>query len=556
MNAKTSSSSNVRFKFASPVLWALALAAFLLFFRLGERPLRSPDEGRYAEIAREMVASGDWVRPTVFGVGYLRKPPLIYWLTAVSFRVFGENEWSARVIPAFFGWLSILLVYWFGRRFFDSGRALYATLILGTNLWAVQVSRYLLIDPVYSFFLTAAVFFFYAGAQTGKKNVFPFLFFGSLGFAFLAKGPSALVIAGVPAILYVVQKKRWNIFSDVSWWAGLGLFFLIALPWFILMSRREPGFFNFFFLHENVQRFTATDFEHQEPWYYYLVMLPLLLMPWSLYPRTWFGDRTHDTRRFLWQAVYVIVVFFSLSRSKLATYLLPCFPLLAVLAADPWKRWTESKPEDRLTDLAPALLLCFVGLGLIIGAPVFMKAQAGKYPEALSGDLQLLGGAILAGGVFAARSLKRGRLRYFFFSLVFLMAAVSLGVSRLTETVNPAYSNKAFAEKLRSDPKMDGEVFVFDHPGPFYDFAFYLKRPVKLVGLEGELEHFRQDARAGEVSVSREEFFSRIREKKPLVVLMRRSDYTEMDPALRAELQILKQDRRKVLARSGPVVSP
>ncbi len=545
MNAKTNTSSSVRPDRA--VFIALALAAFLLFFRLGDRPLRNPDEGRYAEIAREMSVSGDWVKPTVFGIGYLRKPPLLYWLNAASFRAFGENEWAARAVPAVFGWFTVLLVYGFTARFFDRSRALYASLILATNLWFVQASRYLVIDPVFSFFVTASVLSFYAAVKCEKDRVLPFAFFASLGLAFLAKGPSALVLVAAPAGVFLFQKKK--VFLSAPWWGGRALFFAIVLPWFFLMARRVPGFFDFFFMHEHVRRYTASAFEHQEPWYYYFVMFPLLLLPWSFYPRTWFGDRSNELRRYLWLVIGVVVLFFSVSRSKLPTYILPAFPLIAILAADSWKRWTEEKTPAPLTDLAPALVVCAAGLGLIIGAPAFLHSHAERYPEALQGTLQLLGGVLTAGGVLAARSLKHGRRERFFFSFVLLMAAVSLCVPRLMEVMNPVYSTKAFAEKLKAHPREE-EVFVYDHPGPFYDFPFYLGRPVKLVGMEGELEHFRQDENAPLFSVTRDAFFSRVRDGRPLAAMMRRSDFNDLDPALRGKLEILDQDRRKVLVRT------
>ncbi len=552
MNAKTNFSSNTPANFSlAPIAWALALVGALFFLRLGDRPFRNPDEGRYAEIAHEMVASGDWVKPTVFGLGYLRKPPLFYWLIATSFRLFGENELSARAVPALFGVLGVLLVFWFGNLFFDRSSAFAASLILGTNLWFVQVGRYLVIDAVYSFFLTAALFFFYAAMQSqSKKNIFPILFFGSLGCAFLTKGPSSLVIVGFPALAYLFWSRRWNIFKEIFWWVGLGLFFLIVLPWFVQMAGREVGFLDFFFLHEHVQRFIATDFEHQEPWFYYLVVLPLLFLPWSLYRRTLVSDEKSQTRRFLICAVLFLVVFFSFSRSKLPTYLLPCFPLMALLAADSWTRWIDSKAAPNAADFLPVVVLCFVSLILVTGAPVFVQTYGEKYPPALVLDLQILGGIGLAGSVVAARSLKRGQKRRFFLAFIFMMAAFSLGVSRVMETMNPAYSTKNFADKLRLDWREE-EIFVYDHPGPFYDFAFYLKRPVKLVGLEGELAHSRLDAKASEVSISREEFFSKLREKKPLVALMRQSDFFELDSTLRDGVQILKQDDRKGLIRSG-----
>ncbi len=549
MTAKTNFSSSILSSFSSaPIIWVLVLVGFLLFFRLGERPLRNPDEGRYAEIAREMSASGDWEKPTLYGVGYLRKPPFFYWLTAGSFRLFGENEFSARAVPAFFSLLSVLLVYWFGNRFFDRDAALYASLILGTNLWYVQVGRYLVIDAVYSFFLMACLFFFYAAMHSeDRKNVFPGLFFISLSCAFLTKGPSSLVLVGFPILIYLVWKKKWKTLWKPSWVIGLLLFFLAVLPWFIEMERREPGFLNFFFLHEHIQRFVSPDFEHQEPWFYYLWMLPLLFVPWSLYRRTWVANEKKDARHFLWIAVFVTLLFFSVSRSKLPTYILPCFPFMALLAADSWKYWLDSQGKVSVTNFFPVLLLMLASLFCVVGAPIFLNKYGQKYPPQLVSDLQLLGGVGLASSVFAARILRRGQPRRFFFALIFISAALCFCAPKIMETMNSAYSTKNFAAKLRSRLTVDEDVFIYDHPGPFYDFAFYLKRPVKLVGLEGELVYSKQDPKAKEVSISREEFFSRIREKKPLVALMRQSDFFEMEPALRSGLHVLAQDNRKIL---------
>jgi 4-amino-4-deoxy-L-arabinose transferase-like glycosyltransferase len=554
MAVKMNFFSSVRSKnyLTAPIVWVMVLVGFLFFFRLGERPFRNPDEGRYAEIAREMVSSADWVKPTLFGLGYLRKPPFFYWLVAGSFQLLGESEFSARAVPAFFGLLGVFLTYWFGCRFFDRERALYAALILGTNFWYVQVARYLVIDAVYSFFLTAALFLFYAAVQsTENKNFFIFMFFGSLACAFLTKGPSALAIVGFPTLIYLVWQKRWKVLMGFSWWVGAGLFFLAVLPWFFLMATRDTEFLRFFFLHEHVQRFVSSDFEHQEGWFYYWILFPLLFAPWSFYRQTWVTSEKKEVRCFLWLTFLVIIVFFSMSRSKLPTYIMPCFPIAALLAADSWKCWMEAK-AIHLSDFLPVIVMAFAGTAVIIGAPIFLQTHPGKYPAGLASDLRFLGAVLLAGSVFSARSLKRGQPQRFFFSLIFLMSALALCVPRVMETMNPAYSTRSFADKLRSHGNGSEPIFIYDHPGPFYDFIFYLKRPVKLVGLEGEFVHFRHDSNAKEVSISREEFFSRLKEKKPLVAIMRKSDFLEMNEALRAGVHILKEDNRKVLIQSGP----
>ena len=488
MSGKTNSFSE---KPEALALAAIALlAALLFFFRLGDRPFRNPDEGRYADVAREMAQSGDWVKPTVFGLGYLRKPPLFYWLTAGSFKLFGESEAAARAVPAFFGWLGVLAVYFFGRRFWDATAARTAALLLATNVWYVQVGRYLVIDAVFSFFLTASLFLFYAALRSpARKAVWSCLFCLFLGLAFLAKGPAAPAIAGLSVLVYLFWTRRWKEIAHPAFFAGVPVFFAVATPWFWAMARREPGFVGFFFWHEHVQRVMSPNFEHQEPWYYYFVVLPVLFLPWTLVTRPWRyarkpapQDKETDALKFLSVSVGVVLLFYSLSRSKLPTYLLPCLPLLSLIAGSVWKRW-------------------------------------------------------------------RGML---FLPWLALLASASLALPFVMEKVNARYTTKDFAVELRPWLKPEDEVFIFDHPGPFYDFPFYLKRPVKLVGLVGELEYSRGDVKAREVSVSREDFYSRLGGPQRFYVLMRRSDFSEMDPAYRGKLHVLKEDGRKVLATYVP----
>ena len=184
------------------------LAGLLFFFRLGDRPLRNPDEGRYAELSREMLQSGDWVKPTLFGLGYLRKPPLFYWLVAASFKGFGVNEWSARAVPAWFGMAGVALVYFFTRRFLGSKSALWASLILASNIAFVQIGRYLVIDAVFSFFLTGSLFLFYAALRSRRRSTLFFLFYVFLGLAFLAKGLAAVVIAAFSISAYLLWTRH------------------------------------------------------------------------------------------------------------------------------------------------------------------------------------------------------------------------------------------------------------------------------------------------------------------------------------------------------------
>ena len=563
MNEKTTSSAPVTERRTALAFAAvMILAGFLLVFRLGERPLRNPDEGRYAQIAREMLQSGDFVEPRLYGLDYLRKPPLFYWLVAGSFRIFGFREWAARLVPALAGWLGVLVVYLFARRTFGRDTALFSALLISTNFWYVQTARYLVIDAVFSFWVVVSLFAFYlALREESGKNAFRALFYLGLGLAFLAKGPVALALTGSALLAYAAVTRSFRsvgaeVLRGARW--GALLFMAVTLPWFLAIVRREPEFFAQFLWHEHVKRFVSADFEHQQPWFYYPLALTAMLLPWIFFVRplrrAWGALRARPSGPglYLLTVSVAIVAFYSLSRSKMPTYILPCLPMLAILIAHGWQQWIDSKPAFGRPEQIAAGLMALIGIGGIVGVPIYLHTRPNRYPPEVELQLQLLGAVVLVGAVVAARSIRRGQAKKLFYSVAALMGVVSLVFALPMETMNPWYSTKAFADELKHRLMERDEVFIFDHPGPFYDFAFYLGRPVKVVGLEGEFEGQTGDEHEiRNASVSREQFDRYLREGRPVYCLIRKSDFEAFDPVLRAGVQVLKQDSRKVLFASG-----
>lgn len=479
----------------------IGLSLFLFFFRLGERSFRNPDEGRYAEIAREMVLRGDWIEPRLYGVDYLRKPPLFYWLVAGSFKLAGFSESAARAVPALFGFLGILATYSFTRRWFGERSAFFSSLLLASNLWYLSVSRYLLMDAVFSFFIVAALYLFFEGAQrigSKGKDVFFGLSYASTALAFLTKGLAGVVIPVSAVLCYLLLTGQLrSLLPRIRIFWGVVIFSVIILPWFVSVSLREDEFLSFFFLHEHFKRYLSADFEHQEAWYFYFWILPVIFLPWVFfkgpmkesfrYLRRGAGDHP---RFFLLVSALSVVFFYSLSRSKLPTYILPAVVFFSVLIADGWSRW--------------------------------------KHPR-------------------AARV---------FYGIVAVFCAASVGVSVVMEKANPNYTTKSFAESLKA--RLSGtkaQVFIYDHPGAFYDFEFYLGHPVKLVGLKGELELTKGDEEERETSVTHEKFKEILNSPESIYCLMRKSDYLGWDLSDRKRVRILKEDKRKVLIANPAALS-
>lgn len=535
------------------LLFALALTGMLLFFKLGDRPFRDPDEGRYAEIAREMAVTGDWIVPRLYGVDYMRKPALFYWLVAASFNAFGQNEWAARAVPAAFGLFGVFACFVFTRRLFDERTAFIAALILATNLVYLEISRYLVIDAVFSFFVSAGLMAFYLRRYT------LFYVFAALGF--LAKGPAAFALMGLTAAATLMGEGRLGAgIREMRLVRGALITAAIVVPWFWLAEQREPGFLSHFFLHENFSRYTSVNYEHQEPWWYYLAIFPLMCLPWLLFvePLRDALDLRRDpdsapARRFCLTAIIAVIGFYSLSRSKLLTYLMPALPFAAVLIGAGWSRWELDKAPKWSTRLSVALmaLLMAASAAVLIGAPVFFQKAAAEYDPRLISFIRVIAMVGIAGSAAGLRAFRRRSADHLWRVWITFLAVLSLALYYVMAAVNPSYSTKQYAEALKPQLKAGDAVYIFDHPGVFYDFRFYLEHPVMLAGLEGELELSRERTPVGERWVPKEEFMAMLRDGRSLYALMRRSDYSAMEPAVRERLRVIMMENRKVLFRSG-----
>jgi len=328
--------------------WLLAAAATLValasFATIGFFPLSEPDEARYAEIPREMLLRGDWVTPHLNYVKYFEKPPLMYWLVAATFAAAGFSEFAARAWPVVFGLSSIAMVFVLGRAMWNREAGALAAALLATFPLHFGMSQILTLDMPLSAMLTlASGSFWLAYARPRQRRGWVLVFYAMLAAALLTKGPVALVLTGGIIAAFIAVRREWSIVRWLLSPSGILLFLAIALPWHFLVAQRNPEFFDFYIVDQHFNRYLRPQ-EHREPIWFFVPVVLGGAAPWSLLPlaaprlmaakiRALLAGRVGAGTLFcvLWAAV--VFTFFSLSGSKLATYIIPLFPPLALLLA-------------------------------------------------------------------------------------------------------------------------------------------------------------------------------------------------------------------------------
>ncbi len=479
-------------------LIAAALIAVLWFAGLGARALFMPDEGRYAEIPREMLASGDWITPRLDDLKYFEKPPLQYWATAAGFALFGEHAWSARLWPALTGLAGVLLLVFAGHRLGPPGAGPLAGIVAASSWGYLLASQYLTLDMGLTFFmLLTLVAFLLAHRDPGDeraRRAWMLVAWLAMALAMLSKGLEGIVLPGLTLFAYVLVQRDWRLLGRMHWRAGLLAFGIVALPWFVVVQLRNPEFFHFFFIYEHFDRYLEPGHHRPGPWWYYLPLLLLGMLPWTPALVGALGRAAKGTAPAgaldvdrllaLWSAV--IVVFFSASDSKLPAYIIPVMPALALLVA----RDAARRGSLALRAIAPwtalagiATLVLAWRLPALVRNPELAALIPGYAPWlASAGALWVLG----AGLAWAVA--RRGRDAALVALAISSLAGVQVMLWGL-RSLDGYYSARGLVRELGAEHRR------FAPQAPFYSvdtfdqsLPFYLGRPVTLVAYRSELE--------------------------------------------------------------------
>ncbi len=495
-------------------VWRDLLLITLLFAlcygtMLSNRALWQPDEGRYTEIPREMLLSGDFLTPHLNGVKYFEKPPLFYWLQAGALRLFGLSEWSARLWPVLFSLFGGLAVYAAGRAWYGRGTGLAATGVLATSLLYFFLGRAVILDLALTTLLSSAMLALVQGIRTplgARRRYWFWAAYALMALATLTKGLIGFVLPGMVVAVWIVLLGEWRLLLSMYLPSGVLVFLLIAAPWHVWVSAVNPEFPYFYFVQQHFLRYLTDVEERFQPNWFFIPILLLGFFPWTLFlpqallqsaSKLWTRRREHKETLFLLVWFVVVFSFFSLSHSKLVPYILPVFPPLALLigrylanvdtAAAGWRRGLLCLA---LVNLSAAVTF------LLMASGVWHSAGVQELQRLMEPALWIMAGAF-AVGMLAALAVVRvpGRVRVLavvMASTLLIHQCFSYAMSRMDEK----YTVRGLALTLK--PQLRDDDVVVSFSTYYQDLPLYLLRRITIVDWTNELTFgaAHQDTRA------------------------------------------------------------
>ena len=533
------------------VLAAIALAVAV--DNLGRR-LANPDEGRYSEISREMALTGDWVTPRLNGLKYFEKPPLQYWATALAFEAFGANEYTARLYVWFCAIATLLVVGYAGARLGNRETGMGAMLALVASPYFMALGGIVTLDMGLTLWTTLTVCSLLLAeksvARPAEQRRWMLVAWAAMALAVLSKGLVGIVFAGAAVFFRIVLSNRWSILKRMHWAPGVPLFLAIAAPWFVLVSRANPEFAHFFFVHEHFQRFFTTAHRREEPLWYFLPIMAIGFLPWMFAMpaailhawRSEAGAAFQPMRlALLWSGF--VVLFFSISGSKLPAYVLPAFPPLALVLG----RYLAEGPIRRLA--------WWTALAVPVGMALFWVAwkAPSRANDAWNEQMYLaalpwmLGAAVVltAALVIGTSLLRRGR-RWVAVAVIAIASVLMIEcLEDAYEAFSPRQSGFEVAQKMKPYLRPETRIYsvnIYDQTVPFY-----IARTITLVNYHDEFETGMQ-AEPDRVLWAEDGFDDVWLRPGDALAIMQPGTF-EKFRAWGLPMQVLHEDPRRVLVR-------
>jgi 4-amino-4-deoxy-L-arabinose transferase-like glycosyltransferase len=547
------------------------LAGIAVFFLIGLGSIGfwDPDEGRYASIPAAMVRTGDWLTPRLCGVPYFEKPPLLYWVTALSFKLLGFSEFAGRLPLAVCGFVGVCAIFWLGWRKLDWETGLLAAVVLAVNPEYFISARFLVTDMILAGCLTLAMVGFYcASTSTPTRGYATFYVFVAL--SVLSKGLIGFLLPALIVGAYVLLTRQWHLLREMKLWRGVLIFVIIVFPWFIAEQRRYPEFLNFFIVEHHLVRFTtARTSHHPQPIYFFLPVLLAGFFPWSfllpvtarrLIPRS---DAERQLNVFLWLWFSVIFIFFSMSRGKLTSYVLPAFPPIALLVAQLLNRLGKDVPivrGVRWGTVLVALFMVILALAILTFAPSVERRHIPL--DALRGTVVALSGGMTLGGILLLfwQRLFSERQRFLVPLLVGTNVWLLLAVVNGAKAIEPYANLKPIALAVAQRSRPDDKIVLYNVIQ--HSLEFYTQRPPIVFSTSGNWKEWafglQLEPNAEGFRSNPDDLQTLLASPETVYVIAHEKAFPQLQRSLRVPVYVVRKNASRVVFCNRPVdvISP
>ena len=538
--------------------WSIALAVIFLlgtFLYSGffvEYSFSDPDEGRYAEIAREMLETGDFITPHLNYVKYLEKPPLFYWLTAGSMAIFGRNEQAARSIPVISGLLTLLIVILIGRAMFGLWTGLAAGWIYLTSIEPFAMAQFTVIDMLFSMLLTASWSALWAGFNSRsvrQKRGWITLSWACLGLATMAKGPVAICLTGLILLLFWVPARNRDMLRTIFRWPGLLLFGIIVIPWHVAVGHLNPEFWHFYIVVQHFDRVTGN--EHAGPFWFFWAMLPFGMLFWgaflfpaafnavksailflksALKPSSAQDNKNHSGLSsqslqesvpvyFLVIWIFAVVGLFSLSKCKLIPYVLPAYPATALITA-----WHLKRALYRRSTVWCLIITMIFLAGMFFAIPYGAKNQDTIPYNEIIGLARLTQFSLISALMLIFLAIFKRKLVLPAMGLVLILLVPALG-----QTTRKVTQYRKIGDLVKSLPSpLPSEIKIAEWRNYDRSLGFYTNRRIILIDETSELVYRTESKDFKHFFLNGKESLRTLADQGPLLVNIRPQNWKDV----------------------------
>lgn len=500
---------------------------------LAKYPLAAPDGGRYAEIPREMAATGDYLTPHLNGVKYFEKPPLFYWMQAASIKIFGVNDFAVSIVNALLAIGCALFIYITGRKLYGRTQGLISSFIFGTFALVFALTRTITLDVALTFFITGSLCTFLWATQLPinfKRSLYLWASYAFAGCAVMTKGLVGIVFLGLISIIWITLSNEWKNLKNYRIISGLIIFLAITVPWHILVQLKNPEFFDFYFTEQHFLRYATNYAGRSQKWWFFPVLLLVGLYPWTTFfpqaifksiPKTFKEWKQPKTTTFLLVWIFIIYIFYTFSNSKLIPYILPIFPPIALLMGNYFKEhWQKTKAPS--TSMRTGFIVLSI-LNIALGTAALVATFIVDFNEQMitKQNLYIISACMFTSAITCQIAYKRNLISGF--AAIFIITSILwLYISPKITVIN-RQSIKPLIITLQKQLQPEDEVISY--ASYYQDLPFYLQRIITVTNFVGELEFGTKHQDTSKWMISSKEFWKRWNGDKRKYMVVDKDDY-------------------------------